>query len=112
MTSIVSNRANPSGKSSPPRLATRLRFRYDRSVRELNRAPVAQLDRASVYGTEGYWFESSRVYSRQSTTQGGRMRPDRLFYWPNPPLTLTHPIPSSRQDATESDSKRPLSGSK
>jgi hypothetical protein len=25
-------------------------------------APVAQLDRASVYGTEGYWFESSRVY--------------------------------------------------
>ena len=27
-------------------------------------APVAQLDRASVYGTEGYWFESSRVYQR------------------------------------------------
>jgi hypothetical protein len=25
-------------------------------------APLAQLDRASVYGTEGYWFESSRVY--------------------------------------------------
>ena len=26
------------------------------------RAPVAQLDRASVYGTEGYKFESCRVY--------------------------------------------------
>jgi hypothetical protein len=26
------------------------------------RAPLAQLDRASVYGTEGYWFESSGVY--------------------------------------------------
>ena len=26
-------------------------------------APLAQLDRASVYGTEGYWFESSGVYS-------------------------------------------------
>src|SRR6185503_11176720 len=27
------------------------------------RAPLAQLDRASVYGTEGYWFEPSGVYS-------------------------------------------------
>jgi hypothetical protein len=27
----------------------------------LNRAPVAQLDRASVYGTEGQRFESSRA---------------------------------------------------
>ncbi len=26
------------------------------------RAPLAQLDRASVYETEGYWFESSEVY--------------------------------------------------
>ena len=26
------------------------------------RASLAQLDRASVYGTEGYWFESSGVY--------------------------------------------------
>ena len=25
-------------------------------------APVAQLDRASVYGTEGYTFEPCRVY--------------------------------------------------
>src|SRR5205814_6420745 len=29
------------------------------------RAPVAQLDRASVYGTEGCWFESSQAYSPQ-----------------------------------------------
>jgi integrase len=28
---------------------------------ESSRARVAQLDRASVYGTEGYWFESSRA---------------------------------------------------
>src|SRR6516165_3007931 len=69
------------------------------------------LKRRAVYGTEGYWFESSRVYLRQSTTQGGRMRPDRLFYWLTPPLTLAHPIPPSRQDASESDLKRPLSGS-
>ena len=27
------------------------------------RAPIAQLDRASVYGTEGYPFESDWVYS-------------------------------------------------
>lgn len=33
-------------------------------------APVAQLDSASVFGTEGYWFESSRVYSFQSANQG------------------------------------------
>jgi hypothetical protein len=26
-------------------------------------APIAQLDRASVYGTEGFWFESRWVYS-------------------------------------------------
>ena len=26
-------------------------------------APVAQLDRASVFGTEGYRFKSCRVYS-------------------------------------------------
>ena len=26
------------------------------------RAPLAQLDRASVYGTEGCWFEPSGVY--------------------------------------------------
>ena len=26
-------------------------------------APLAQLDRASVYGTEGYWFEPSGVYA-------------------------------------------------
>jgi site-specific recombinase XerD len=31
-----------------------------------NEAPVAQLDRASVYGTEGYKFESCRVYFRNN----------------------------------------------
>jgi hypothetical protein len=36
------------------------------AIREIDRAPVAQLDRASVYGTEGYWFESSRVYWPQT----------------------------------------------
>ena len=32
------------------------------------RGPVAQLDRASVFGTEGWGFESLRVYSRQQPT--------------------------------------------
>ena len=32
------------------------------SAARLSHAPVAQLDRASVYGTEGWRFESSRVY--------------------------------------------------
>ena len=35
------------------------------------RAPLAQLDRASVYGTEGYWFESSRVYFRHFSSRLG-----------------------------------------
>ncbi len=29
-------------------------------------APVAQLDRASDYGSEGWGFESSRAYKRKS----------------------------------------------
>src|SRR4051812_47904923 len=33
-------------------------------------APVAQLDRASVYGTEGQRFESSRARSRSPATAG------------------------------------------
>ncbi len=32
------------------------------STLESHHAPVAQLDRASVYGTEGYTFESCRAY--------------------------------------------------
>jgi hypothetical protein len=32
---------------------------------ECPHAPVAQLDRASVYETEGRWFESSRARSRR-----------------------------------------------
>jgi hypothetical protein len=31
-------------------------------------APLAQLDRASVYGTEGCWFEPSGVYFRSTAT--------------------------------------------
>ena len=31
-------------------------------ARNQKKAPLAQLDRASVYETEGYWFESSEVY--------------------------------------------------
>ena len=38
-------------------------------------APVAQLDRASVYGTEGYRFESYRVYSEGQVAQGVRKPP-------------------------------------
>ena len=33
-------------------------------------APLAQLDRASVYGTEGYWFESSGVYWTYDDSKG------------------------------------------
>jgi hypothetical protein len=35
-----------------------------------SRAPLAQLDRASVYGTEGYRFESCEVYSQALDFQG------------------------------------------
>src|ERR1700733_4079938 len=35
-----------------------------------SRAPVAQLDRASVYGTEGREFESLRARHRRSCTRG------------------------------------------
>ena len=40
------------------------------SVRLSGRAPLAQLDRASVYGTEGCWFEPSGVYSEALVNQG------------------------------------------
>jgi hypothetical protein len=33
-----------------------------RRRQSVTHAPLAQLDRASVYGTEGYWFEPSGVY--------------------------------------------------
>ena|SRR6266480_5392611 len=44
------------------------------------RAPVAQLDRASVYGTEGQRFESSRARCEAALQSGffaSRDRPDR-----------------------------------
>ena len=37
------------------------------SARLFAYAPLAQLDRASVYGTEGCWFEPSGVYSKKGT---------------------------------------------
>jgi len=37
-------------------------------------APVAQLDRASVYGTEGQRFESSRARLRNPRKHGGFLR--------------------------------------
>jgi hypothetical protein len=34
-------------------------------------APIAQLDRASVYGTEGFWFESRWVYTSGPSNLAG-----------------------------------------
>ena len=48
------------------------------------RAPVAQLDRASVYGTEGYRFKSCRVYFRSAASPRKRACArvcDRSFYY-------------------------------
>src|SRR5208337_5535891 len=53
---------NPSSRAGVLRLVITPGVRYDKWVASDAYAPVAQLDRASVYGTEGYWFESSRVY--------------------------------------------------
>lgn len=47
-----------------PSQATRKRLACD----ELEEAPLAQLDRASVYETEGYWFESSGVYFQKAAS--------------------------------------------
>ena len=47
-------------------------------------APLAQLDRASVYGTEGYWFESSGVYlpvSRRSKPPSFSELWEAFFVW-------------------------------
>ena len=46
-----------SALASLPRTST-----LDRTSEKDVFAPIAQLDRASVYETEGYWFESSWVY--------------------------------------------------
>jgi hypothetical protein len=42
-------------------------------------APVAQLDRASVYGTEGCWFESSRVYILQGLTATANLKTSQCY---------------------------------
>ena len=47
--------------SEQPLVLEAIQSRREVPVPFFNRAPLAQLDRASVYGTEGYWFESSRV---------------------------------------------------
>jgi hypothetical protein len=39
-------------------------------------APVAQLDRASVYGTEGQRFESSQARSRRQPFSGSGGKPE------------------------------------
>lgn len=49
-----------------PRMGTKtslVRWPNQGGVTKVIKAPVAQLDRASVYGTEGCWFESSQAYS-------------------------------------------------
>src|SRR5882724_3675971 len=50
----VAGEAKPESPAEPPRIAPR--------AARPNPAPVAQLDRASVYETEGHWFESSRAH--------------------------------------------------
>ena len=51
-----------------------------------SRAPLAQLDRASVYGTEGCWFEPSGVYlireaSRLCAAPPGRQKSRRSGFF-------------------------------
>src|SRR4051812_50124476 len=55
----------------------------------LRRAPVAQLDRASVYGTEGQRFESSRARSVLPCSAQSAARPARrarFDAWPGSAL--------------------------
>ena len=44
-------------------------------------APLAQLDRASVYGTEGCWFEPSGVYSKKGAGSVRGACPLFLLYY-------------------------------
>ena len=46
-------------RTAPPCKTAFFGVKYRSALRRF--APLAQLDRASVYGTEGYWFESSGV---------------------------------------------------
>jgi hypothetical protein len=46
-----------SNRTSPPEVRG-----HDHAAKLVRHAPVAQLDRASVYGTEGREFESLRAY--------------------------------------------------
>src|SRR5215204_6420113 len=47
-------------------------------------APVAQLDRASVYGTEGHRFESCRARHRTSSYAGGSARTTQVVRTTSP----------------------------
>ena len=56
---------NPAASLASASLFARLFLHGDvHCVSDANRlvAPLAQLDRASVYGTEGFWFEPRGVY--------------------------------------------------
>src|SRR5215204_3452272 len=52
------------------------------------RAPVAQLDRASVYGTEGHRFESCRARHSTSSYAGGSARTTQVVRTTSPKIIL------------------------
>ena len=64
--------------SAPPVPARTLRW----SGFADHKAPVAQLDRASVYGTEGREFESLRARQRKSCTCAFSTRPGQFSFSP------------------------------
>jgi hypothetical protein len=66
-------------------------------------APVAQLDRASVFGTEGCRFESYRAYFHQNTTANARTAVNLGI---ERTTTSERSIPCSRTEATPSDAER------
>jgi hypothetical protein len=61
---------SPLVAARPGELRTRGFKTAERPLPSLTRAPVAQLDRASVYGTEGHRFESCRARSPDPVLKG------------------------------------------
>src|SRR3954468_11071440 len=57
-------------ESRPLRSLASVRRRTDGRYARGEHAPVAQLDRASVYGTEGHRFESCRARYKSRAQQG------------------------------------------
>jgi hypothetical protein len=55
-----------------------MKLRFSRRKRH---APVAQLDRASVFGTEGWGFKSLRAYFALSRLRGSGIRCQRVPFW-------------------------------